>query len=450
MRIEIFAPLHVKALLLGILFFLYTCSPEHKATSLSSALPAKTCSPRTEKTTDPGNTAALPGSALERASSELLYDLLKAKPDMFSSVLEHAQTYELQILFTQIERTSPNVPSFKHYAYRVNARKYFNPASLVKLPVICLALQKLNSLHIKGLDKNTPLSIGRQHSCQTAVKQDASAPGGRPTIAHYIKKILLVSDNDAYNRLYEFLGQEYINKTLWSLGYEDVRIIRRFSDCDADENRHTNSFTFFARDNEILYTQPMLINQQIFKNPLPDVKKGTAYIDRQGRYVHKPYDYTFSNNLSLQDIHTMLIGLIFPQAFPEHKRFLLSDADYRFLYEYLSMLPGESDIPLYSDSLLHPDNYKKYFIFGDAPQTKMRNSSIRIFNVVGRSDGYLSDCAYIFDPVNKIEFFLSAVIYVHDDKVMRDGKYGYDAIGLPFLSELGRTMYAYEKARKMH
>ena len=31
---------------------------------------------------------------------------------------------------------------------------------------------------------------------------------------NYIKKILLVSDNDAYNRLYEFVGREEINEKL--------------------------------------------------------------------------------------------------------------------------------------------------------------------------------------------------------------------------------------------
>ncbi len=47
---------------------------------------------------------------------------------------------------------------------------------------------------------------------QTRVYNDPTTEDGRPTVAHYIKKILLVSDNDAFNRLYEFLGQEYIQQ----------------------------------------------------------------------------------------------------------------------------------------------------------------------------------------------------------------------------------------------
>ena len=44
-------------------------------------------------------------------------------------------------------------------------------------------------------------------SGQTAVYNDPTTPDGRPTIAHYMKKIFLVSDNDAFNRLYQFLGR---------------------------------------------------------------------------------------------------------------------------------------------------------------------------------------------------------------------------------------------------
>ncbi|MDP9231009.1 MAG: glycoside hydrolase family 9 protein, partial [Bacteroidota bacterium] len=42
----------------------------------------------------------------------------------------------------------------------------------------------------------------------------STAANGFPSIAQYIKKIFLVSDNDAYNRLYEFLGQQTINDKL--------------------------------------------------------------------------------------------------------------------------------------------------------------------------------------------------------------------------------------------
>ena len=50
-----------------------------------------------------------------------------------------------------------------------------------------------------------------------------------PTVARYIEKITLVSDNDAYNRLYEWLGPEAVEARMAALGHEGVRIRHRLS-----------------------------------------------------------------------------------------------------------------------------------------------------------------------------------------------------------------------------
>ncbi len=114
------------------------------------------------------------------------------------------------------------------------------------------------------------------------------------------------------------------------------------------------------------------------------------------------------------------------------------------------MLPGESGIQSYASNGKYPDNHKKYFVFGDAygSRSALRSGPVRIFNIVGKSDGYLSDCAYIVDFECGIEFFLSAVIYVNSDQVLKDGRYEYESVGMPFLAELGRTVYEYERARQ--
>ena len=52
------------------------------------------------------------------------------------------------------------------------------------------------------------------------------------------------------------------------------------------------------------------------------------------------------------------------------------------------------------------------------------------------------------DFENNIEFFLSAVIHVNENRIYNDGNYEYDAIGLPFFGELGRAVLAHEQARK--
>src|SRR5436190_6622745 len=105
------------------------------------------------------------------------------------------------------------------------------------------------------------------YSGQTEVYNDPSTPDGRPTIEHYIKKILLVSDNDAFNRLYEFLGQEYINNSLHKMGYDDIQIIHRLDiSLSEQQNRQTNPVKFIDRKSNIIYDQQLADSKLIYAN----------------------------------------------------------------------------------------------------------------------------------------------------------------------------------------
>jgi hypothetical protein len=75
-------------------------------------------------------------------------------------------------------------------------------------------------------------------------------------------------------------------------------------------------------------------------------------------------------------------------------------------------------------------------------------SNIKIFNKVGDAYGFLLDISYIVDPVNKVEFMLSGVIYCNNDGIINDSKYDYDNIGYPFYKNLGHLIYDYELKRK--
>ncbi|HVG42582.1 MAG TPA: hypothetical protein VM888_13300, partial [Chitinophagaceae bacterium] len=122
-----------------------------------------------------------------------LLNLLETYPYLFGSVL-HNKANRIQVIYTQINRDLNNTPSFKTFYFNVDSGLYFYPASTVKLPVAALALQRINELNIPGLNRNTTMITDAGFVEQTAVYNDPTTPDGRPTIAHYIKKILLVSD----------------------------------------------------------------------------------------------------------------------------------------------------------------------------------------------------------------------------------------------------------------
>ena len=112
----------------------------------------------------------------------------------------------------------------------------------------------------------------------------------------------------------------------------------------------------------------------------------------------------------------------------------------------MSMLPRESTYPAYSDTSKYYDSYVKYFLFGD--NREPIPNRIKIFNKVGQAYGYLIDCAYIIDFENKVEFLLSAVIQVNENQIYNDNVYEYNEIGIPFLANLGRVIYEYERKRE--
>ncbi len=122
-------------------------------------------------------------------------------------VLAHPEAYRLQILYTRIRRDAAGRPHFRSFGQRLRPREYFYPASAVKLAGAALALQKLRDLNAQhpGLTADSPMLTDSAFAGQSRVLRDTSSASGRPTLANYVRKALLVSDNDAYNRLYEFL-----------------------------------------------------------------------------------------------------------------------------------------------------------------------------------------------------------------------------------------------------
>lgn len=357
-----------------------------------------------------------------------LENLLGQYPQYFDSVLNKKEIHQVQVIYTSIDRGANGIAGLKHYYFNVNPSGYFYPASTVKLPVAMLALQGLNELKSYGIDKNTTMLTGKDHSSQTAVYNDPTSPDGRPTIAHYLKRLLQASDHDACNRLYEFLGQQYANYLLHAKGYPDAVLNQRLGVSMTDEeNRHTNPVTFAGRGNKILYQQAGQYN----KAGLP-AKNSKA--ERAG------------NRISLEDLHSMLISLVFPNKVTASQRFDLTDEDRIFLLKYMSQFPTESFSPPYSDdTATYYPAYTKYLLYGKSRDTMQKN--IRIFNASGEGDGQITDVAYVVDFDKKIEFFLSATIYCNSNST-NDETYDYENAGLPFMKHLGQVIYEYEAKRE--
>jgi hypothetical protein len=356
--------------------------------------------------------------------------LMASQPGDFAAVLEDPGRYRVQIIYTQIDRDADNRPSFRSYTYRLDAGEYFYPASTVKLPTAVLALEKLGDLGIDDLDRNIVVLSG-------------DAESGK-SIGRYVREILLVSDNDAFNRLYEFLGQEALNERMRRSGFDGTRIMHRLEVAlSVDENRRTGPIRL-VDGKTVVHEQEAVYSGIDYTAPEP-IPLGNAEVVGD-ELLERPKDFASKNAFPLQAQHDVIKALMFPEAVDERMRFRLSEDDYAFLYRNLSGYPGESGIAEYSDAERYPDGYVKFLMFGGDALAIPDN--IRIFNKVGDAYGFLTDAAYIVDFENGIEFILAATIYTNANRTFNDDIYEYDEIGMPFMRHLGQAIYDVELRRK--
>lgn len=371
-------------------------------------------------------------------------ELLRSQPERFATVLQDPGKYRVQIIYTQIDRDADNRPTFTSYSYGLNPDQYFYPASTVKLPTALLALEKINDLAMPGLTRDTPMLTDVATDGQTAALTDPSSPTGLPSVGHYVRKILLVSDNDAFNRLYEFIGQKPLNESLHDKGYHNTRIFHRLEVArNAAENAATNPVRFVDGD-KVLYAQAAQISDVNYARDEP-LLLGRAEIVN-GELRNRPKDFSGNNVFPLQDQHDVMQALIFPEAVDERRRFRLTEDDYRYLYRNMSAYPRESGIAEYADAEQYPDGYVKFFMYGGSAATIPEN--VRIFNKPGDAYGFLTDSAYIVDFEHGVEFLLAATIFTNANETFNDDTYEYREIGLPFMRDLGLAMYEIERARK--
>lgn len=379
------------------------------------------------------------------AQKNILKKLIRQNEERLGVVVSNPDKYEVQVIYTQIDRDEKNKPAFRTSTWHLDENRYFYPASTAKMPTAFAALEKLNKLSIFGLDKNSTMISGEGHPPQLAAEKDSTSIGGLPSVAHYIKKIFLVSDNDANNRLYEFLGQRALNEALEQKGYKHTRIIHRLGITGFDEeaNRYTNPVTFYNGNRQLYYQGEVYSRFQPAFSVSGELK-GKGYF-QDGTLVEQPFDFSKKNFISLRNLHDMLQSVMFPEDVPNERRFDLSEDDYKLLYQVMSERPRESRYPNYS---AEPDHYVKFFIYGDRPDGERMPDNVRIFNKVGWAYGYLTDVAYIVDFENGVEFFLAATIHVNENGIYNDDNYENTTVGLPFLAELGRVVYEYELKRK--
>ncbi len=351
-------------------------------------------------------------------------------------------SHQVQIIYTEIERKKNGTIKLHSVQHGLNNDLYFYPASTIKFPTAILAMQRLNEL---GLNLDHSVKIGADHFSQIAVSKDSSAINNLPSIGHYAKKIFLVSDNDAQNRLFEFLGPSYIHAELQKRGLTNTIIRHRLlGGLYGEANLYFNPFWIYENDS-ILYYRKGYKTEYEFQ----DLKKqkqirGKAYwSDENQMIIKEAFDFSSKNYMSLEDLHQFTQMVFLPDAFDKDQQFNLTENDYLFLREWMSKPPRESTSPSYN----LPDNYVKFVLFGDEDEEFSIPNHIKVYNKVGLAYGFVTDTAYVVDELNDIEFFLSIQLLVNENETFNDGIYEYQK-AIDFMGQFGKAIYQMELSIK--
>jgi hypothetical protein len=337
-------------------------------------------------------------------------------------VMDNPEPYEVQIRFTRIDRMGDSI-RFRDYDFQVDARQYFYPASTVKFPIAVMALEKLN--------QNQALSLDTRFYVEGDTLET--------TFRKEITKIFAVSDNDANNRLLEFLGQDAINEAFRSKHIGPARISHRLSVPEADEVT-TRPLIVYLNDSTMTSLQGT-VNTPPKPLELEGVVKGNGYYEGDS-LVYERFDFGLKNYYPVETQHGVLKRVIFPEVFPKEDQFQLSNSQRDFLLNAMKILPGEAGY----DPDEYYDSYGKFLLFGDSREPMPEG--IKIFNKVGYAYGTLTDCAYVLDEKNGVEFMVTASILVNEDEIFNDNVYEYEEVGIPFLDALGDELYKIELQRK--
>jgi hypothetical protein len=300
------------------------------------------------------------------------------------------------------------------HVYRADA-EYFYPASTIKLIGAVAALQTMESL---GASIDAPIGWG---DVDRPGESLLASDGSVPVLRRELERMLIVSDNEAFNMCFDLAGQRELNETMWDAGLSSVKIEHRLSRVASAANRTAAApMRLETASGSVLLPRRAGIGE-IPPPAIPGLSIGSGFM-RGGTLVREPMRFDRHNRISLRDLHELTIAINRPDL--ARIRLPISASHRELLAEFMSKLA-----PV-------PEEYKPFF---PGVCRVLQPSRVRVASKIGLAYGFLTDTACITDLASGREFFLTATIYVNSDGVLNDDAYDYDAVGFPVLADLAEA-----------
>ena len=358
-----------------------------------------------------------------------LTQVLQSEDTLIRRFVTPNSPHEVQVYWSEVHVSADGRSTFDTATFQADPQTYFYPASTAKLPIAIMALEKIRELQAQGysLDEHTPFQVIDPKNNQLIAEQK--------TVLNLIQEIFLVSDNDAYNYLFDFLGRDQINERLHEMELTHTRIHHKF--LTGADNENTWEYKFFDQG-QLVYHQPSIQAKKPIKNEVAQgLYKGKGFMSGDS-LIQQPMDFTYKNHIPLEDLVSMLKRLVWFEEFTEKQRWKLHRADADTLLYWMGRNTLESDDPRYTEQLGYWDSYNKFLLYGDLKG--QMSPKIRIFNKIGQAYGTLTDIAYIKEGDH--QGIMAVTLLVNENGIFNYDHYEYEELGLPFMRAFGRALWS--------
>ena len=380
---------------------------------------------------------------LEASGPRDLEAVLAAHPEKFAAVLDAHAQLRLQLSVAElVERPDGSLALERSTLGDLD--EYFYPASSIKTAAAVAALEfveELNAEHGTAFGLESELEFAPLFEGEVrAVADPSNLAGGRITLGHEIRKLSIVSDNEAFNRLYELVGQDRLDASMARAGFPSFRLVHRLSEWRSpEENLRSPSILLReGRGGEQLVLPARVSAPAEPGREVSGLYAGDRYVGGSGQLVEEPFSFHGKNRVDLVELQDFLVELVRPEVDTGRRGFPGLTAEQRaFLLEAMRELPRESANPVY-DPDHYGDDYVKFLLPG--LERVLDPARIRIWNKVGLAYGFTVENACVQDVETGRCFFVAAALYTNPNRTLNDGVYGYDDVALPFYADLGEVL----------
>jgi hypothetical protein len=364
-------------------------------------------------------------------------EALFAENEVLAPMLAQAESLRFQVL-VGVASERDGKPVLERKSYRLDA-EYFYPASAIKLCMATLALEKLADLRRDNpglaLDAQTPLRIYNPITKRADERDPSDVKRGKISLAQEIRKALIVSDNMAFTRLYDFVGFDETFDRLSLMGFRSTRIRHRLT-VPATDPRDAPRMELLVPGADPVNLPARRGTREVSRLDLPGILVGEAYIDEQGRRVAAPMSFAERNRVSVEELQEWLVRIARPELAagdPLH----IDDEDRELLMDALSTLPSESKNPVFERSRAFDELHKPLL---PAFAAALPGDRLHFYSKGGRAYGFTVENVYVVDDTTHRSLFLTAVVQANSNQVINDDQYDYDRVSGPVLVNVAKVV----------